>query len=183
MKKKKTIADVGTVLQKVKDQTRLKPWIDFITADEVLKDRFQNNEELQKQWMDPTRKYQAFTATDPKGTKSPGFDYEYGLVVFSTDSARDFFSKPENGLSSVTDPDLDNSGIVHFIYAKEGHKTAAKYILTATERFVSDFKNHLMVIVGEKDVSTQRFLKQLEYAELMHGEKLRIYKKSLAKSD
>ncbi|MEW6057708.1 MAG: GNAT family N-acetyltransferase [Bdellovibrionota bacterium] len=166
MKKKKTMASVGMVLHKIKDTTGLKSWADYLITLESWKSLGTTADSIVECWTAPQAKCEFFAASDAKGAKTPGFENEQGLIVFSVESAESLIAQK---LKGQTPPQLEEGGFIHAIETKSRHKSIGKYLLNAAERVISEKKSRVFLFVSESDAANQRFYKSMGYEELAHS--------------
>ena len=162
-KKKKNAATVGTVLHKIKDPTALKPWADYLSSIDPWKTLDLTSDQLLTRWTASDSRWQFFSAADPKNAKTPGFEHEHGLIVFTTESAGPIVAKFLKDSMPTT---LEDGGYVQAIGTKMRHKGIGKYLVAAAERVIQEQKPRVYLFVSDSNHAAQRFYKGLGYEEI-----------------
>jgi ribosomal protein S18 acetylase RimI-like enzyme len=162
-KKKKSIADLGTVLHKIKNHDQLKPWADYMVTVDPWKSLEFTPDRLLSRWTAESGGWQFFSAADPKNAKTPGFEHEHGLIVFAPTGARPIV---EGFMKSPLAAELGDGGYIAAIATKVRHKGIGKYLVAAAERVVSDSHKRMFLFVSESNHAAQRFYKAQGYEEI-----------------
>ena len=162
-KKKKANVDVGTVLHKIKDPEALKPWSDYMAGEEPWKSLELTADKLLERWKSEGGRLQFFSAADPKNAKTPGFEHEHGLIVFSCEGGK---AVVEGFLKGPVPGDLGDGGYVQAIATKVRHKGLGKYLLAAAERVILEKSSRVYLFVSENNAAAQRFYKGQGYEEV-----------------
>ncbi|MBI3544946.1 MAG: GNAT family N-acetyltransferase [Deltaproteobacteria bacterium] len=162
-RKKKPLADIGTVLRKLTSPEALKPWADYMASIDPWKRLEIAADTLLGRWTAPGAPWWFYSAADPKNAKIGGFDHEHGLVVFCVDGRAvvEGFLK-----TSLPEGFSEEGGYVQAIATKNRHKGVGKYLLHAAERVISEKHKRIFLFVSESNAAAQRFYKSAGYEEI-----------------
>lgn len=161
-RKKKSLAEVGTVLQAIKDPAMLKSWSEYLAGIDPWKGLGLTAEHIFERWTQNSS-FRFLCATDPKNAKTAGFAEQDGLVVFSDESAR---PRVEELLRCPMPEGLEDGGYIAVVGTKHRRKGVGRYLLAAAERVISEKLRRVFLFVGETNAAAQRFYKSLGYEEV-----------------
>lgn len=170
MKKKKKLADVGTVLRKISDQETLKSWTGYMAENEPWKSEGTSAEALLTRYGVADSQWQFFSAADSRAAKVRDFAHEHGFVAFSMNPPK----------LEWLPADAAPGAVVDALATKMRHKGLGKYLLNAAERVISEKHQIIYALVSEKNTGAIRFYKGAGYEEIArHGSSI-VFSKRLA---
>lgn len=162
-KKKKSTADVGVVLHRITSLESLKQWAEYMATIDPWKSLELSGDSMFNRWQASEPHWSFFSAANPRGAKSPGFENDKGLIVIAMNGTR---SMIEGFLKASLPPGLEDGGYIQTVATKVRQKGIGKYLLNAAERLISERYARVYLFVSESNSSAQRFYKGAGYEEI-----------------